>query len=189
MPVLRSICVYCGARTGKSEMHVKATRALARAMVENNISLVYGGGKVGLMGILANEVLELGGEVTGIIPRQLWDREVGHDGLTRLHVVKDMHERKALMAELADAFIATSGGLGTLDEFLEIFTWRMLGLHKKPIGILNIDGLYDGLFNLIDHLTKEDFVDTSQTQVLHTATDPADLISQLRKAALQIESR
>ena len=182
LSMLRSICVYCGSRKGKSDVHEKAMRLLAGEMVARNISLVYGGGKVGLMGVLADEVLRLGGEVTGVIPRHLLDREVGHDGLTRLFVVKDMHERKALMADKADAFIAASGGMGTLDELLEVFTWRMLGLHAKPIGILNIDGLYDGLLGLFDHLSREDFVDASHSGVLYTGKDPGMLIDQLRNA-------
>jgi uncharacterized protein (TIGR00730 family) len=123
--------------------YAEEARALARALVERNLSLVYGGGKVGLMGVIADEVLRLGGEVTGVIPTALVEREVGHTGLTRQFIVKDMHERKAMMAQLADGFIAMPGGMGTLEELFEVLTWAQLGIHSKPIGLLNVDGYYD----------------------------------------------
>lgn len=176
---------------GNSEVHADAARALAQEMVNDNIALVYGGAHVGLMGILADEVLRLGGEVTGVIPKNLLEKEVGHDGLTRLYIVKDMHERKAMMAELADGFITLSGGMGTLDEFFETFTWSMLGLHEKPIGILNINGFYDSLIGLIDHLVDQGFVDTRYADMLFTASDPKALVTKLRDAAAteEIESK
>ncbi len=181
--MLRSICVYCGSRTGKSEVHADAARALAQEMVNNNIALVYGGAHIGLMGILADEILRLGGEVTGVIPKDLLEKEVGHDGLTRLYIVKDMHERKAMMADLADGFIAMSGGMGTLDELFETFTWGMLDLHKKPIGILNINGFYDSLICLIDHLVDQGFVESRYTDRLLTAQDPRELVSKLQEVS------
>ncbi|NLC22999.1 MAG: TIGR00730 family Rossman fold protein [Oxalobacter sp.] len=189
--MLRSICVYCGSRMGNSEIHADAARALAQEMVNDNIALVYGGAHVGLMGILADEVLRLGGEVTGVIPKDLLEKEVGHDGLTRLYIVKDMHERKAMMAELADGFITLSGGMGTLDELFETFTWSMLGVHEKPIGILNIDGFYDNLIGLIDHLVDQGFVDTRYADMLFTAADPKTLVTKLRDASApeEIESK
>lgn len=189
--MLRSICVYCGSRTGSAEVHADAARALAQEMVNDNIALVYGGARVGLMGILADEVLRLGGEVTGVIPKDLLEKEVGHDGLTRLYIVKDMHERKAMMAELSDGFIAMSGGMGTLDELFETFTWGMLGLHEKPIGVLNINGFYDSLIGLIDHLVDQGFVESRYRDMLLTAPDPKTLVTKLRAASAteEIESK
>jgi uncharacterized protein (TIGR00730 family) len=183
--MLRSICVYCGSRMGKSEIHADAARALAQEMVNDNIDLVYGGARVGLMGILADEVLRLGGEVTGVIPKDLLEKEVGHDGLTRLYIVKDMHERKAMMAELADGFIAMSGGMGTLDELFETITWGMLGLHEKPIGILNTNGFYDSLIRLVDHLVEEGFVEPRHAGQLLVEPDPKTLLNKLRAAAAE----
>lgn len=186
--MLKSICVYCGARPGKSEIHADAARTLAQELVNDNISLVYGGGKVGLMGILADEMLRLGGEVTGVIPKDLLEKEVGHDGLTRLYIVKDMHERKAMMADLADGFIAMSGGMGTLDELFEIVTWGMLGLHEKPVGVLNIDGIFDSLIQLTDHLSEQGFIDPRYGELMLTAPDSKTLIRKLREAALTEEA-
>ncbi|WP_312184317.1 TIGR00730 family Rossman fold protein, partial [Massilia timonae] len=142
---MKTLAVYCGAAHGANPFYADAARALARAMVEHNIALVYGGGKVGLMGVIADEVLRLGGEATGVIPRALVEREVGHAGLTRLFVVKDMHERKAMMSDLSEGFIAMPGGMGTLEELFEMVTWAQLGIHAKPIGLLNVNGFYDGL--------------------------------------------
>jgi uncharacterized protein (TIGR00730 family) len=150
--------VYCGANAGASPRFAEEARVLARALVERNLSLVYGGGKVGLMGVIADEVLRLGGEVTGVIPTALVEREVGHTGLTRQFIVKDMHERKAMMAQLADGFIAMPGGLGTLEELFEVLTWAQLGIHAKPIGLLNVDGYYDGLVNFVRHATEQELV-------------------------------
>jgi hypothetical protein len=150
--------VYCGANAGASPRFAEEARALARALVERNLSLVYGGGKVGLMGVIADEVLRLGGEVTGVIPTALVEREVGHTGLTRQFIVKDMHERKAMMAQLADGFIAMPGGLGTLEELFEVLTWAQLGIHAKPIGLLNVDGYYDGLVSFVRHATEQELV-------------------------------
>ena len=142
---MKSIAVYCGASFGVNPA-VRRRRARAGAvLVEHNIGLVYGGGNVGLMGVIADEVLRLGGEATGVIPRALVEREVGHAGLTRQFVVKDMHERKAMMAELSDGFIAMPGGMGTLEELFEMLTWSQLGIHAKPVALLNVNGFYDGL--------------------------------------------
>ncbi len=155
---MKSIAVYCGAANGAKPLYADAARVLARVLVEHNIALVYGGGKVGLMGVIADEVLRLGGEATGVIPRALVEREVGHAGLTRLFVVKDMHERKAMMAELSEGFIAMPGGFGTLEELFEMVTWAQLGIHAKPIGLLNVDGFYDGLMGFVRHQQEEGFV-------------------------------
>ena len=156
--MVKAICVYCGANAGASPRFAEEARVLARALVERNLSLVYGGGKVGLMGVIADEVLRLGGEVTGVIPTALVEREVGHTGLTRQFIVKDMHERKAMMAQLADGFIAMPGGLGTLEELFEVLTWAQLGIHSKPIGLLNVDGYYDGLVSFVRHATEQELV-------------------------------
>src|ERR671939_1854337 len=139
------LCVYAGSNAGVRPEYAEAAVALARELVARGIGLVYGGGRVGLMGVLADTVLSGGGEAIGVIPQALVDREIGHQGLTELRVVGSMHERKALMAELADGFVALPGGAGTLEELIEIYTWSQLGLHRKPMGVLNVNGYYDGL--------------------------------------------
>jgi uncharacterized protein (TIGR00730 family) len=151
-------------------------------MVDHNISLVYGGGKVGLMGVIADEVLRLGGEATGVIPRALVEREVGHAGLTRLFVVKDMHERKAMMADLSEGFIAMPGGMGTLEELFEMVTWAQLGIHAKPIGLLNVNGFYDGLRAFVGHQVAEGFVRPEHEDLMIADSDPDQLIQRLRAA-------
>ncbi len=181
--MLKSICVYCGSAMGSSEAYADAMRALAREMINENIALVYGGGKVGLMGILADEMIRLGGEVTGIIPKDLMDREVAHEELTRLYIVKDMHERKAMMADMADAFIAAPGGIGTMEELFETSAWAQLDLHDKPIGILNVDGFYDSLIALINHLAKEGFAREKYADSLIVEGDAKEMLNRLRIAA------
>jgi len=161
------------------EAYRHSARQLGAALVSHGYGLVYGGGRVGLMGILADAVLELGGEVVGVIPQALALKEVAHQNLTRLEVVATMHERKALMAELSDGFIALPGGLGTFEELFEVFTWAQLGLHRKPLGILNIDGYYDPLLALIDHATSEGFIRPEHRQLLITATHPEKLLELL----------
>ncbi|THC40734.1 TIGR00730 family Rossman fold protein [Massilia sp. Mn16-1_5] len=180
---MKSIAVYCGASNGAKSLYADAARDLARVLVEHNISLVYGGGKVGLMGVIADEVLRLGGEATGVIPRALVEREVGHAGLTRLFVVKDMHERKAMMAELSEGFIAMPGGFGTLEELFEMVTWSQLGIHAKPIGLLNVDGFYDGLVNFARHQVQEGFVREGHAGLMRVDADPEALVRRLREAA------
>jgi uncharacterized protein (TIGR00730 family) len=180
MSILKSICVYCGSSPGASPVYADAARAMARAMVNDNIDLVYGGGKVGLMGIIADEVLRLGGKATGVIPQALMDKEVGHGGLTHLHVVKDMHERKAMMAELADGFIAMPGGMGTLEELFEMLTWSQLGFHGKPIGVLNVDGFYDGLVGFVQHLVTQGFLRTEHASLMMDAPDAQGLLDQFK---------
>ncbi len=139
---MKSICVYCGSSPGNLPYYADAARDLAQKLVERGIGLVYGGGNVGLMGVLADETMRLGGHVTGVIPSALLEKEVGHRGLNQLHVVNNMHERKAMMAELSEGFIAMPGGIGTLEELFEVLTWSQLGYHDKPIGILNAGGYY-----------------------------------------------
>ncbi|MCE2871682.1 MAG: TIGR00730 family Rossman fold protein, partial [Oxalobacteraceae bacterium] len=153
-----SVCVYCGSSVGNNPVFADAARSLGRKLVEQNLSLVYGGGHVGLMGIVADAVLDAGGEVTGVIPKALMDSEVGHERLTRLFVVKDMHERKALMAEHAHGFIAMPGGIGTLEELFEALTWAQLGFHEKPVGLFNVDGFYDKLIEFLNQLTSQGFL-------------------------------
>jgi uncharacterized protein (TIGR00730 family) len=179
---MKSIAVYCGASSGADPVYADAARGLARALVEHNIGLVYGGGKVGLMGVIADEVLRLGGEATGVIPKHLVEREVGHAGLTRLFVVKDMHERKAMMSDLADGFIAMPGGMGTLEELFEMVTWAQLGIHAKPIGLLNVNGFYDGLSAFIGHLVETGFVRPAHAELMQLDADPDALIRRLRGA-------
>ncbi|MYM68167.1 TIGR00730 family Rossman fold protein [Pseudoduganella sp. FT55W] len=177
--MVKSICVYCGANPGASPRFAEEARALARAMVERNLALVYGGGKVGLMGVIADEVLRLGGEVTGVIPTALVEREVGHTGLTRQFIVKDMHERKAMMAQLSDGFIAMPGGLGTLEELFEVLTWAQLGIHSKPIGLLNVDGYYDGLVSFVRHATEQELVRPQHAALMMVENDGEALLRRL----------
>lgn len=180
---MKSIAVYCGASDGARPVYADAARLLARALVDHNIALVYGGGRVGLMGVIADEVLRLGGEATGVIPRALVEREVGHAGLTRLFVVKDMHERKAMMAELSDGFIAMAGGMGTLEELFEMLTWAQLGIHAKPIGLLNTGGFYDGLVGFVRHQQEEGFVRPAHAALMNVDADADALVKRLREAA------
>lgn len=177
---MKSLCVYCGSSTGTATVYMQAARDMAKVMVDNNIALVYGGGNIGLMGIIADEVLRRGGEATGVIPQALMDKEVGHIALTRLHIVKDMHERKAMMAELSDGFVAMPGGIGTLEELFEVFTWSQLGFHDKPIGLLNVAGFYDGLIGFLQHIVEQGFLKAEQASLLVCDSSPTTLLEQLR---------
>jgi len=179
MKKIRSLCVYCGSAMGASERYAQAARALGQELVRRDIGLVYGGGNVGLMGAIADAVMQGGGRATGVIPQTLMKREVGHHGLTELHVVKDMHERKAMMAELSDGFIAMPGGFGTLEELFEVTTWAQLGLHEKPIGLLNVDGFYDGLTAFASHLVAQGFVRPDHARLLMHAPDAPALLDLL----------
>jgi len=180
--VIRSLCVYCGSSNGADPAFAEATRELARACVEREIRVVYGGAQVGLMGLLADTALEAGGTVIGVIPQALIDREIGHRGLTELHVVGSMHERKALMAELADGFVALPGGVGTLEELVEVYTWSQLGLHRKPLGLLNVSGYYDGLAAFLDHAVREQFLRPEHRAVLAVESQPDALLDRLERA-------
>jgi uncharacterized protein (TIGR00730 family) len=173
---MRRVCVYAGSNPGSDPAYAEAARALAALMAERGIGLVYGGGKVGLMGVLADTILAAGGEAIGVMPQALIDREIGHPGLTDLKVVHSMHERKALMAELADAFVAVPGGIGTLEELIEIYTWSQLGIHDKPCGVLNVRGYYDDLAAFLDHAVQEGFLRAEHRAVLTVAEDPAALL-------------
>ena len=152
---------------------------MARALVAGGHSLVYGGGNVGLMGVVADAVLAAGGEVVGVIPHTLMEREIGHTRVTRLHVVDSMHERKALMADLSDAFVALPGGVGTFEELFEAITWTQLGLHRKPCGLLNVDGFYDGLLRFLDHAWAEGFIKPETRAIVSSDTDPEALLQRL----------
>lgn len=175
MPV-RSVCVFCGASTGVNPAYREAAIALGQAIAQRGLTLVYGGGAVGLMGIVADAAMAAGGEVIGIIPESLKNAEVGHNGLTRLEVVDGMHARKARMAELSDAFIALPGGLGTLEELFEIWTWGQLGYHAKPLGLLDVNGFYSKLGSFLDHVVDEGFVRPEHRAMLQLANAPAELL-------------
>ncbi|MBS0199812.1 MAG: TIGR00730 family Rossman fold protein [Proteobacteria bacterium] len=177
---MKSICVYCGSNAGSDPRYAEAARALGRRIANEGAQLVYGGGNVGLMGIVADAVLAAGGEVTGIIPHQLMNWEVGHRGLTRLEVVDSMHERKARMFELSDAFIALPGGFGTLDEMFEMLTWRQLGLGKKPCAFLDIADFWKPLMSMLDHMVGERFLHPEQRQDLWHGTDIDALFAWMR---------
>ena len=173
---MRRVCVFCGSYSGVRADYAAAARAMAAALVRSGLELVYGGGRVGLMGIVADETLRLGGRVVGVIPQALVDREVGHDGLTEIHVVETMHERKRLMADLADAFVALPGGLGTIEEIFEIWTWAQLGMHQKPCGFLDVAGYYAPLAAFLDHATREGFVRPQMRGTAIFESDPGALL-------------
>lgn len=168
---MKRICVFCGSNRGERPAYTAAARALGELFVREGITLVYGGGSVGLMGEIADATLAAGGEVIGVIPRPLWDREVGHRGLTDLRIVESMHERKALMSELSDAFIAMPGGLGTFEEIFEIWTWSQLGMHQKPVGFLNIDDYYSPLAAFLDRGVAEGFIKAEHRNVAAFESD------------------
>jgi uncharacterized protein (TIGR00730 family) len=178
---MKRLCVYCGSRPGRQPDYTEAAENLARALVKRKIEVVYGGASVGTMGVLANTVLAEGGRVIGIIPQAIVDREVVHRGLSDLRVVSSMHERKALMAELSDGFIALPGGLGTLNEVFEILTWGQLGLHQKPCGLLNIRDYYRGLIDFLDHAVAERFITDVHRAMLLVEEDPERLLEHFER--------
>jgi uncharacterized protein (TIGR00730 family) len=170
------VCVFAGSAVGARPAYAEAARGLAGELVARGLGIVYGGGSVGLMGVLADAALARGGEVIGVIPRPLATRELAHTGLTAMHVVGSMHERKALMASLVDGFVSLPGGLGTLEETLEILTWSQLGIHRKPVGLLNVAGYYDGLQGLLGHAVREGFVRREYLGLFVFADTPAALL-------------
>ena len=174
---MNKIAVYCGSSAGASDVYGEGARALGRELARRGITLVYGGANVGLMGDVANAVLEAGGRVIGVLPDFLKNREIAHPALSELIIVHSMHERKAKMAELADGFIVLPGGAGTLDEFFEIFTWLQLGLHHKPCGLLNINRYYDPLAALLDHMAKERFMQEKYRSAVLIDEDPKELLN------------
>jgi uncharacterized protein (TIGR00730 family) len=178
---MKSICVYCGSNFGGRQSYLEAAKSLGIALAKRDITLVYGGGNVGLMGAVADATLAAGGNVIGVIPQALVDKEIAHTGLSDLRVVGSMHERKFLMADLADAFIALPGGLGTLEEFCEVATWTQLGFHRKACGLLNIEGFYNGLLSFLNHATEEGFIRAEHRSIVLTGEDPAELIEKLSR--------
>jgi uncharacterized protein (TIGR00730 family) len=180
---VRRLAVYCGSAPGSTPVFADATRATAKAMIEAGVDLVYGGGRLGLMGLIADSVLELGGRVYGVIPQALVDIEVAHVGLTELHTVANMHERKAKMTDLADAFLALPGGIGTIDELFEAWSWNALGYHAKPFCLLNVEGFWDGLIEFMDHATESGFLSQKRRAQLLIATTPAEALKLLDEAA------
>jgi uncharacterized protein (TIGR00730 family) len=182
---LKSICVFCGANFNGDPVLKQTLEQLAEVMVSRGMDLVYGGGRVGVMGLLADEVLRRGGKVTGIIPQFLMDKEVGHTGLTELHIVKNMHERKQLMNDLCDGIVTLPGGLGTLEEFFEVLTWLMLGIHEKPVGLLNINGFYDHLLMQMDLMVEQRFLKPGNRNLLITSTDAIELIDLMENSNLK----
>ena len=176
---MHSICVFCGSNAGAGEAYAQATRAVARAVAREGLRLIYGGGNIGLMGVLAGAALDAGGHVVGITPRRLLEKEVVHTGLTELHVVETMLERKALMAELSDAFIALPGGLGTLDELFEMLTWTQLGFQRKACAVLNVGGYFDRLADFLDHAVRERFLRPEHRALLIVEEDPDKLLARL----------
>src|SRR6476469_543974 len=180
---VRRLAVYCGSASGSSGVFADATRATAEVMVRRGVDLVYGGGRLGLMGLIADSVLAGGGQVFGVIPQALVDIEVAHLGLTELHTVANMHERKAKMTDLADAFLALPGGIGTLDELFEAWSWNALGYHKKPFCLLNVEGFWDGLIEFVDHATESGFLSQKRRAQLLVATAPEEALELLDEAA------
>lgn len=176
---LRRVTVFCGSNTGTEPAYSAAARGLGAELANRGIGLVYGGGKVGLMGIVADAVLAAGGEVTGIIPQHLWGKEVGHDGLTELLVVRSMHERKLAMADRADGFVALPGGVGTFEELFEVLTWTQLGIHDKPVGVLDVAGFYTPLLAFLDTAVATGFLSEGHRDILQSATEPADILDRL----------
>jgi len=179
---VRTVAVFCGSRLGRRSSYRAAAAAFGQAAARRGLALVYGGGNVGMMGVLADSALAAGGEVVGVIPRFLMDREVGHGGVTRLELVESMHERKAKMAELADAFVALPGGLGTLEELFEVWTWNLLGVHAKPCGLLDVDGYYAPLVAFLDRAVEEAFVSAAHRGILVVENDSDRLLDQLAAA-------
>lgn len=182
--MLRRVCIFCGSMNGSRPSYRRAAEETGRTLARQGIGLVYGGGNIGLMGVVADAALAAGGEVIGVIPYHLVQKEVAHTGLADLRTVSSMHERKALMADLSDAFIALPGGYGTLDEFCEVLSWSQLGLHRKPCGLLNVEGYYDGLLGLLDHGVGEGFIRPEHRALVLVDESPGRLIERLASAPL-----
>jgi uncharacterized protein (TIGR00730 family) len=176
---VRRVCVFCGSSPGARPAYTDAAEEVGRLLAASSIGLVYGGGAVGLMGRLADAVLDAGGEAIGVIPEALVAREIGHKGLSELRVVGSMHERKALMADLSDAFVALPGGLGTVEELFEIFTWAQLGLHRKPLGLLDVEGYYEGISRFLTHAVEERFLLEQHRAMLIVEREPRALLERL----------
>ena len=178
---MRRICVFCGSSAGSRPEYRACAEQLSAELTRRNLGLVYGGGNVGLMGAIADAILKVGGEAIGVIPERLMTREIGHQQLTKLHIVNSMHERKALMADLSDAFIALPGGFGTLEEFFEVLTWSQLGLHAKPCGIVNVLGYYAPLLAMLDHAVEERFLKPQNRALILARDTPHELLGALEE--------
>ncbi len=177
---MKSVCVYCGSRSGNDPVYETAATELGTLLAQTNRTLVYGGGNIGLMGTLADAALAAGGRVIGVIPRSLLAKEVGHPGLTELHIVETMHDRKAMMADLADGFVTMPGGIGTLEEFFETWTWGQLRIHTKPYAIWNVAGFYDSLISFLQQTVHAGFLKPDHYQSLHIGTDPRTLLEHMQ---------
>ncbi len=177
---MKTVCVYCGSSVGSRDEYTQAARELGQLLAERALRTVYGAGNIGLMGVLADAALAAGGEVIGVIPAALVARELAHNGVTDLRIVHSMHERKALMADLSDAFIALPGGFGTFEELCEMLTWLQLGIHQKPCGLLNVAGYYDPLIAMFDRATDERFLRPQHRKLLQVAADPTELLDRLQ---------
>ena len=182
MTQIKSVCVYCGSSSNVDDNFKKAAKAMGKILADNNIRLVYGGGKAGLMGIIADSVMENGGEAIGIIPSHISDREIQHTGLTELHIVESMHVRKQMMVDYSDAFVVLPGGIGTLDETCEIITWRQLGIHDMPIIIVNLDGYWTPFLSMIEHLVKQGFMRKEDKNTFIVVEDIKDVLHSLQNA-------
>jgi uncharacterized protein (TIGR00730 family) len=177
---MKRICVFCGSSVGANPIYAESARELGRVLMDQKLGLVYGGGRVGLMGILADTVLAEGGEVIGIIPQGLFTKEVAHEGLTEIRFVGSMHQRKAMMVELSDGFLALPGGFGTTEEFCEVITWAQLGIHQKPCGLLNVDGYFTHLLKFLDHTVQERFLRPEHRSLVLEDTSAKSLLSKMR---------
>jgi len=182
---MKSICVFCGANFNGDPVLKEAVEQLAEVMVERDMTLIFGGGRVGVMGLLADAVIAKGGKTIGIIPQFLMDKEVGHTGLTELHIVENMHQRKQLMSDLCDAVIMLPGGFGTLEEFFEVLTWLQLGLHNHPIGVLNVNGFYDHLLKQMDVMVEQRFLKPTNRELVITSTDAIELITLMENCEIK----
>ena len=180
---MKRICIFCGSSPGRNPEYLQSARNMARVLLDLNIGLVYGGARVGIMGEIADTMLAGGGEVYGVMPASLVKAEIAHDGLTELRVVESMHDRKFLMAEWSDGFIALPGGIGTLEEIFEALTWTQLGIHNKPCGLLNTAGYYRQLCEFLDHAVDEQFIKPSNRQLLLVDSDPSRLVQRMQDAA------
>lgn len=177
---MKRVCVFCGSNPGVEEKFTAAAKELGGILAAHKLTLVYGGGRTGLMGILADAVLERGGEVIGVIPHALEKKELAHRGVTKLHIVNTMHERKALMAELADAFVGLPGGIGTMEEFFEIWTWAQLGMHQKPFGLLNVANYFDPLSIFLEHMVKQRFLLRAHRNMMQVESSPEELVGRFQ---------
>jgi uncharacterized protein (TIGR00730 family) len=186
---IQRLCVFCGSSTGSDPVYTEAARQLGSTLASAGVTLVFGGGRVGLMGILADSVLAARGQAVGVIPQSLVEREIAHSSLTHLHVVASMHERKSLMADLADAFLLLPGAYGSWEEFCEVVTWLQLGIHRKPCAILNVEGYYDSLLALCNRAVVEEFLRPAHLQMIIVERDPARVLPRLAAAPLPAEAK